>query len=67
MYGVHCTDCDACYVGKTKRHLITRFREHIDARKPTAVTDHVMQNNHNVVFDDVKILVYGKSDRELFN
>ena len=65
VYGVYCTDCDACYVGKTKRHLITRFKEHTDVRKPTAVMDHVMNNNHNVIFDDVKILCQGISDKEL--
>ena len=24
VYGVHCTDCNASYAGKTKRHLITQ-------------------------------------------
>ena len=56
VYGVHCTDCDAMYVGKTKRHLITRFNELTDVRKPTAVTDHMMRNNHNAIFDDIKII-----------
>lgn len=65
VYGVHCTDCDAFYVGKTKRHLITRFKEHTDVRKPTAVTEHVMRNNHNVIFDDVEVIEQGKTDKEL--
>ena len=61
VYGVHYTDCNAMYVGKTKRHLITRFIEHTDIRKLTAVTDHMMRNNHNSIFDDVKIFEQGKS------
>jgi len=65
VYGIHCTDCKACYVGKTKRHLITRFKEHNDVRKPSAVTDHVMENSHNVTFDDVTIICQGRSDHEL--
>ncbi|EZA52132.1 hypothetical protein DMN91_010114 [Ooceraea biroi] len=28
VYRLKCKDCDACYVGQTKRHLATRVKEH---------------------------------------
>ena len=28
VYKIPCSRCDACYVGQTTRHLITRFKEH---------------------------------------
>ena len=41
VYGVYCTGCPKFYVGKTKRHLEKRFKEHKDLRKQTAVTKHL--------------------------
>ena len=29
IYKLCCTGCDACYVGMTTRHLITRIKEHL--------------------------------------
>mgnify|MGYP001801514406 FL=1 len=43
----------------------TRFKEHMNVRKPTAVTEHMMTYDHPFLFDDVKILANGKSDIEL--
>lgn len=65
VYGVHCTDCPAVYVGKTKRHLGKRFKEHLDVRKPSAVTEHLMRTNHSTNLESVKVLATGKSDTEL--
>ena len=65
VYGVYCTDCNASYMGKTKRHLSIRYKEHTDIRKPTAVTEHLSQTNHDVTFDNVKILGRGRTDNEL--
>ncbi|XP_026825421.1 DNA cross-link repair 1 protein-like [Ooceraea biroi] len=28
VYQINCMDCEACYIGQTKRHLNTRIREH---------------------------------------
>ena len=57
VYGIYCTNCSDYYVGKTKKHLKKRFDEHRDVRKPTAVSLHMMASNHDILFDDVKILV----------
>ena len=65
IYGVYCNACDSSYVGKTKRHLEVRFKEHLNIRKPTAVTEHMMETNHNFCFEDVKILEKGTTDTEL--
>lgn len=65
VYGIHCTNCDAVYVGKTKRHLSTRFKEHRDLKHVTAVSSHLMTTGHDASFDDVKIMAYGKIDTEL--
>lgn len=65
VYRVQCTNCDAFYVGKTKRHMATRFKEHQNPRKTTAVTEHLLRNNHEVQIDNVSFLATGKSDTEL--
>ena len=65
VYRIHCTNCNSVYIGKTKRHLIKRFNEHLDVRKPTAVTEHLMRHNHDIDFNDVEVISTGKSDKEL--
>ena len=65
VYGIHCTDCDAVYVGKTKCHLSIRFREHRDLKRVSVVSSHLISTGHVVLFDDVKILAYWKTDTEL--
>ena len=52
-------------MGKTKRHLKKQFDEHRDVRKPTAVSSHMMAFNHDISFDDVKVIATGNSDTEL--
>ncbi|XP_071633849.1 uncharacterized protein [Temnothorax longispinosus] len=42
VYKLDCSDCNACYIGQTKRHLETRIKEHrADIKKPP--------NQHSVV------------------
>ena len=65
VYRVHCTNCNANYIGKTKRHVATRFKEHCHPRNPTAVTEHIMSTGHEAMIEDVKILANGKTDKEL--
>ena len=68
VYGVHCTNCDSFYVGKTKRHMATRYREHCNPKRPTAVTTHIMTENHDFSLDDMTILDTSnyRTDEELY-
>ena len=66
VYRVHCTDCHATYFAKTKRHIKTWFTEYDDFTKPTAVTEHIMRNNHSISFDRMKMLGHGNKDKEFY-
>ena len=65
VYGVHCTNCNSFYVGKTKRHVETRFKEHRDPRKQSAVMQHLMTTGHDVSLENLKIYANGQYDKEL--
>ena len=61
VYKISCDDCEASYVGQTKRKLSTRLHEHIsDIKKntgsPTVITDHRINFDHNFKWNDVRIL-----------
>jgi len=59
VYKINCLNCDASYVGQTKRTLNTRVAEHRNIRRDTAVsviTDHRLQSNHEFDWDDVMML-----------
>ncbi|KAG5321378.1 IPYR pyrophosphatase, partial [Pseudoatta argentina] len=61
VYKISCDDCEASYVGQTKRRLSTRLQEHIsDIKKntgsPTVITDHRINFDHNFKWNDVRIL-----------
>ena len=54
-------DCNAVYVGETGRSVRTRKREHADAvktfnTKKSALSQHVMEFDHRIDWDNVKIL-----------
>ena len=36
VYRINCPRCNACYVGQTDRHWITRFKEHLKKSEPFA-------------------------------
>jgi len=61
IYKINCLDCDASYVGQTKRTLNTRVNEHRNhARRNTTqnsvITDHRSNFRHEFNWDNVKIL-----------
>jgi len=61
VYRISCNDCDATYVGQTKRQLNTRIREHkLDINKttglPSVISQHRLSNNHEFQWDDIDIL-----------
>ena len=54
IYKIECPRCQACYVGQTGRHLITRFKEHQNRRSP--VKAHFSECNVPLELDHVEIL-----------
>ena len=61
VYKIQCNDCDASYVGQTRRLLKTRISEHRnDIRKSTGnrsvISEHRTLHSHDFNWDNVKIL-----------
>ncbi|KYM98541.1 hypothetical protein ALC62_10740 [Cyphomyrmex costatus] len=61
IYKIKCNDCDATYIGQTKRKLITRVNEHRNhIRRNTSsksvITDHRLDYNHEFDWNNVDIL-----------
>jgi len=66
VYKISCNDCDATYVGQTKRKLNTRITEHRSQIKSksshrTVITEHRLRYNHEFNWTNVEIL-----DKEMF-
>jgi hypothetical protein len=54
-------DCDASYVGQTKRQLGTRIKEHknnfkLDPSKYSVITEHILEFDHTFDWSNVRIL-----------
>jgi len=61
VYKIKCKNCDASYVGQTKRCLKTRIREHkSDINKKSGalsvISQHRLQDGHEFDWDNVIIL-----------
>ncbi|KYN22044.1 hypothetical protein ALC57_05566 [Trachymyrmex cornetzi] len=61
VYKISCHDCDASYVGQTKRKLLTRVREHrsnINKKtgSPSVISNHRITHGHDFDWSNVKIL-----------
>jgi len=61
VYRINCLDCDASYVGQTKRTLNTRVNEHKshirrNSTQLSVITDHRQKSGHEFDWDNVKIL-----------
>jgi len=61
MYKIFCKDCDASYMGQTKRKLKTRLNEHIkniklDPQKHSVISDHILEHDHSFDWKSIKIL-----------
>jgi hypothetical protein len=61
VYKISCNDCDATYVGQTKRQLGTRVREHmnnirLDPSRHSVVTEHRIEHDHTFDWKKIKIL-----------
>jgi len=60
VYKIHCQDCEASYVGQTKRQLKTRIKEHfnnikLDESRHSVITQHILKHNHSFNWKDIKI------------
>jgi len=61
VYKISCKDCNASYVGQTKRQLRTRIKEHSnniksDTSKHSVITEHILTYSHTFDRDCIKIL-----------
>jgi len=61
VYRIQCSNCDATYVGQTKRQLKTRIKKHRqDIQKKSGnfsvVTEHKIDYNHEFDWDNIEIL-----------
>ncbi|EZA55655.1 hypothetical protein X777_04297, partial [Ooceraea biroi] len=61
VYRINCANCEACYIGQTKRHLNTRIKEHIsDVRKCESnwsmVSKHRVNCGHEFNWSNVDVL-----------
>ncbi len=54
VYKISCTDCPSSYVGETVRPLKARVKDH--QRDPSPVALHAKIRQHNVDYDNVKVL-----------
>ena len=69
IYRYTCSNCKVTYYGKTFRHFYTRAAEHVGISnltgkrlknvKRSAVSDHLLQCNWAINFDDFSILATG--------
>ena len=61
VYKINCKDCNASYVGQTKRQLQTRMKEHInniklDSARHSVISAHILNEHHSFDWDNVRIL-----------
>jgi len=61
VYKISCQNCEATYVGQTKRQLKTRILEHsADIKKesgpPSVISNHRINDDHDFNWTDIKIL-----------
>ena len=54
VYRITCSRCNVCYVGKTRRHLQVRFKEHLAKKGP--VKAHLQQCLGGITEESVDIL-----------
>jgi len=59
VYKISCKDCNASYVGQTKRQLKTRIKEHINnskSSKSSVITEYIWEYSHSFDWENIKIL-----------
>jgi hypothetical protein len=61
VYKIKCNDCDASYIGQTKRKLNTRIKVHtnnikLDSSKHSVISEHITHYNHSIDSNNTLIL-----------
>ena len=59
IYMTRCSDCSACYIGKTKRKLHTRVCEHRAALKGrgfSSIAEHSLRVGHRINWTNVEVI-----------
>jgi len=61
IYKIFCNNCEASYVGQTKRQLKTRLKEHKnnikhDRSKHSVIFEHIVECNHSFDWEGIKIM-----------
>jgi len=61
VYKISCKNCNASYIGKTKRQLKTRIKEHSNnskllSSKSSVITKHILEYSHSFDWENIKIL-----------
>ncbi|RWS20018.1 uncharacterized protein B4U80_06552, partial [Leptotrombidium deliense] len=63
VYLLACNNCSEIYIGQTGRELKIRLNEHKSSNYKSSVYDHMILNNHQIDFENVKILHVEKNKR----
>jgi len=61
VYKINCNECNASYVGQTKRQLLTRIKEHrrngnLSTSKTSVITQHMNDHSHSFDWNNIQIL-----------
>ena len=69
VYWIPCS-CGKAYIGKTRRRLETRLKEHQDAcQKETveksAVAEHAWENHHPIKWDETTVVNHARRPKDL--
>ena len=68
IYMMRCSDCSACYIGKTKRKLHNRVCEHRAALKGrgfSCIAEHSLRAGHRISWTNVEVIGSDYSDIRL--
>ena len=66
VYKIPCSDCQATYIGETKRSLLTRSKEHLRAVtnrdiEKNELADHSWTHDHRIDWDNKKVIDHEKN------
>ena len=64
VYRIKCSQCEASYIGQTRRHLGARVYEHRTSPK-SAVYQHEQTTGHQVLYDEAEIIDSSESKIKL--